>query len=113
MLDSILIVTLCVPDLDKAERGYVDWIGYEAAGRGRVSAALAAHWGAPLAADSRVTLLRAPASPDFTLRLVERPVTEGHSALRTHGWNANEILVEDPFALAERFAAPGSPFRVI
>lgn len=113
MLDSILMVTLCVPDLDEAERGYVDWIGYEAAGRGRVSAALAAHWGAPLAADSRVTLLRAPASPEFTLRLIERPATTGYSALRTHGWNANEILVEDPHGLAERFAAPVSPFRVI
>lgn len=113
MLQDILMVTLCVPDIDEAERAYVDWLGYKAAGRGQVSSGMAACWRAPLTVGSRIALLRPPASPDFTLRMIERPATAGYSVLRTHGWNANEILVEDPPALAERFAAPGSPFRVI
>lgn len=113
MLQAILMVTLCVPDLDAAERAYVDWLGYEVAARDTVSAGLAASWEAPRAAGSRMLLLRAPASPGFTLRLIERPPTDGYAALKTHGWNANEILAEDPVALAARFARPGSPFRVI
>lgn len=113
MLRDILMVTICVPDLDGAERAYVDWLGYEVAMRDSVSAGLAASWGAPLAIGSGLSLLRPPASADFTLRLIERPKTDGYAVLRSHGWNANEILVEDPQALAERFAMPGSPFRVI
>jgi hypothetical protein len=55
-----------------------------------------------------------PASGEQTfLRLVQSPATPGYEVMKTHGWNANEILVEDPDALAQRFAAPGSPFRVI
>ena len=72
MLHAILMVTLCVPDLGAAERAYVDQLGYAVATRGPVSAALADSWGAPLAAGSRSLLLRAPASPEFTLRLVEQ-----------------------------------------
>jgi len=113
MLQGILMVTLCVPDLDDAARAYVDWLGYELARRGRVPQGLAASWDAPLAAGSRTALLRPPASAEFTLRLIERPATDGYAVLRTHGWNANEILVEDPHALAGRFAGPGSPFRVV
>lgn len=113
MLQDILMVTLCVPSLDAAERAYVDGLGYEVAGRGSVSVALGAFWGAPLAVGSRLALLRSPVAPAFTLRLIERPATDGYQVLQTHGWNANEILVEDPHALAERFAAPGSAFRVI
>lgn len=113
MLRDILMVTLCVPDLDDAERAYVDWLGYELVRRDDLSAGLAASWTAPLAGGSRTALLRPPASPDFTLRLIERPATHGYTVLRSHGWNANEILVEDPQALAGRFAAPASPFRVV
>jgi catechol 2,3-dioxygenase-like lactoylglutathione lyase family enzyme len=45
------------------------------------------------------------------LRIVEQPRTRGYAALRTHGWNANEILVEDPDAMAARLA--DSPFRIV
>lgn len=113
MLDAILVVTLCVPDLDAAEQAYADQLGYRVAGRTPVSDELAAAWGAPQARGSRSLLLQAPASPDFTLRLVERPATAGYAALMTHGWNANEILALDPEALARQFDAPGSSFKVI
>jgi catechol 2,3-dioxygenase-like lactoylglutathione lyase family enzyme len=107
------MVTLCAPDLDAAEHAYVDWLGYEVAGRGTVTAGLAGSWIAPQAVGSRLVLLRAPASPGFSLRIIERPDTPGYAVLRTHGWNANEILAADPQALATRFAGRGSPFRVI
>lgn len=37
-------------------------------------------------------------------------VAAGYRALTTHGWNATEILAEDPDALATRL--DGSPFRI-
>ena len=105
MLQTIRMVTLCVPDLDAVERAYVDWLGYQVTARGRISPGLAAVWEAPAAAGSRTLCLEASASPDFTLRCIERPETPGYAALMTHGWNANEILAEDP----ERLAAQDCP----
>ena len=113
MLRSLRMVTLCVPDIVAAVRAYVDWLGYEIRSEGTVSERLAALWEAPLAAGSRTASLCSPASPETALRLIERPPTPGYAALMTYGWNANEILAEDPVALAARFAAGGSPFRVI
>jgi hypothetical protein len=33
--------------------------------------------------------------------------------MKTFGWNAIEILVQDPDALAAKFAQPGAPFEII
>lgn len=113
MLRSLRMVTLCVPDIVAAVRAYADGLGYAVRTEGTVSQGLAALWEAPLAAGSRTASLCSPASPETGLRLIERPPTPGHASLMTHGWNANEILAEDPVALAARFASADSPFRVI
>lgn len=113
MLRAIRMVTLCVPDLDAAVQAYIGELGYRPTLSGTVSEGLAALWEAPLAAGSRTATLCPPASPECALRLVERPPTPGYAALMTHGWNANEILAEDPEGLAARFAVVGSAFHVI
>jgi catechol 2,3-dioxygenase-like lactoylglutathione lyase family enzyme len=113
MLTAILMVTLVVPDLAAAERAYAQWLGFQVTERGEISAALAASWDAPAVTGSRYLLLQSASGADVHLRLIERPPTAGYSAMRTHGWNSNEILVEDPAALERKFGAEDSPFRVI
>jgi catechol 2,3-dioxygenase-like lactoylglutathione lyase family enzyme len=111
MLTAIIAVTLTVPDLDAAQSAYIGALGYRVAGEGVVSRELAAGWNAPRAAGRRYVLLQ-PASGEPTyLRLVQSPPVAGFEAMKTHGWNSNEILVQDPDALAASFA--GSPFRVV
>ncbi len=112
MLTAIIAVTLAVPDLAVAEDAYTRWLGYRIVDQGLVSRALAAGWNAPLAEGRRQVLLQ-PASGEPTwLRLVQSPATPGFEVMKTHGWNSNEILVEDPDALATQLAA-GSPFRIV
>lgn len=113
MLTAILMVTLVVPNLAAAERAYAEWLGFRVTERGTVPTELAASWGAPLVAGSPYLLLQSASGDAVYLRVIERPPTEGYAAMRTHGWNSNEILVEDPLALEQRFRAAGSPFRVI
>ncbi len=113
MLTAILMVTLVVPNLVDAERAYAEWLGFPVIERGAISPQLAASWGAPLAAGSPYLLLKSVSDSEVYLRVIERPPTPGYAAMRTHGWNSNEILVEDPFALENRFRAANSPFRVI
>jgi hypothetical protein len=75
-----------------------------------VPESLAHRWGAPAAAGRRWVVLRAPGPPSVVVRFIEQePI--GQAPLLGHGWNAMEVLVEDPYALARSFT--GSPFRVV
>ncbi|MEZ5458959.1 MAG: hypothetical protein R3E65_06515 [Steroidobacteraceae bacterium] len=57
-------------------------------------------------------LLHASQSPDTLLRLVEAPAQSATAlALPGHGWNAMEVLVRDPYALAAQLQ--GSPFKLL
>lgn len=110
-VESILAVTLVVPDLAAMEAAYTRWLDYRVVARDRVDAATARCWNAA-AMVGRRTLLMAPASSERVyLRCVESVHTQCATPLRALGWNATEILVQDPDALAVRFA--DSPFRVI
>jgi catechol 2,3-dioxygenase-like lactoylglutathione lyase family enzyme len=113
MLSAILVVTLVVADLDSTRSAYVDWLDYQIVAEDSVSSELAASWAAPTAAGSRSVLLQPASGGTMWLRLIERPHAAGYRAMQSTGWTANEILVEDPFDLAERFSKPGSPFRVV
>ncbi|MEY3975650.1 MAG: hypothetical protein RLZZ33_705 [Pseudomonadota bacterium] len=113
MLSAILVVTLVVADLDSTRRAYVEWLDYQLVNDDSISDDLAASWAAPAAAGSRSVLLQPASGASMWLRLIERPHAAGYRAMHSTGWTANEILVEDPFDLAERFREPGSPFRVV
>lgn len=113
MINAILMVTLVVADLGAAERAYIDWLGFRLTDRGTVTTQQAADWNTTAVAGSRYAILQSASGAEVYLRLIERPPTEGFAAMRTHGWNSNEILVEDPAALERKFAAADSPFRVI
>jgi catechol 2,3-dioxygenase-like lactoylglutathione lyase family enzyme len=111
MLNAILSVTLSAPDLDAVERAYVDLLDYTVAERGTVNSALAAAWGAPGAAGARWLLLQPASGAAVYLRVVESPPTAGYAVMKTHGWNSNEILVQDTDAVAKRLE--GSAFRIV
>ncbi|HSN70488.1 MAG TPA: hypothetical protein VLT59_03225 [Steroidobacteraceae bacterium] len=111
MLDVIVAVTITAPDLAAVEAAYRRWLDYEVVERGTVSRELAAHWSAPAVA-GRAYLTMQPASGEpVYLRFVEQSAVAGAEPMRTFGWNATEILVEDPVALAAKLRE--SPFRII
>lgn len=113
MLSAIVAVTLSVPDLNAAEQAYAQWLSYRTVEHGLVSRETASAWGAPLAEGRRYAVMQPASGEPVYLRLVQSPPTPGYEVMKTYGWNSNEILVRDPDALAARFAAPNSPFRVI
>ena len=45
------------------------------------------------------------------LRFVQAAPVAGYGPMKTFGWNATEILVQDPDALAEQLA--DSPFKIV
>ena len=107
MLGPILTVTVAVPDLDAAEHAYGTTLGYGVVDRGHVSAALASVWNAPVAAGRPFVLMQPESGAEVFFRFIESPPVPGYSALKTLGWNANELLVKDVDAMPERLKDSG------
>ena len=111
MLTAILAVTMTVSDLASVERAYGDYLGYRVVDRGTLAVELAEAWGTPALAGREFLLMQPESGAPVYLRAIRQEPVEGFAAMRTHGWNSNEILVEDTYAVHELLK--DSPFRVI
>jgi len=111
-LKRIQMATLTTPNLKQLEQDYGKWIDYRVRERGQISAELAQSWGAPQVAGQPYVLLSSDASPDIFIRAIEaKAPTPEYRPLTDHGWNAIEIIVEDPDRLRQKLE--GSPFKII
>lgn len=103
--------TLSVADLDRSSDLYCQWLDYSVEEQGELDRGLAESWGAPRAAGRRYAVLRPASGHDIFVRLIENRVHPEFVALRTYGWAAIEICVEDVLEANERILK--SPFEVI
>jgi catechol 2,3-dioxygenase-like lactoylglutathione lyase family enzyme len=103
--------TITTPDPAAAARRYQDYFGYQLLETGMVSAALAASWGAPAMAGRAYTVLGPASGVPVYLRFVESPAVPDFVPLRTFGWGAIELCVQDVQAVHERMK--DSPFEII
>ncbi len=113
LLSLILIVTVGTPDVEATERAYSQWLDYTVESRGEVSRDLAAVWNAPKMAGRDFVLMQPRSKEEIYLRFVQVDALEGYVPMKTFGWNAIELLVQDPDALAAKFAKPESPFEIV
>ena len=103
--------TLSVGELESTVGRYAEWLDYSVAERGTLDPALAAAWGAPASAGAAYAVMRPASGKNVYLRFVENRVHPDYVPLRTYGWAAIEICVEDVLAVNERML--GSPFEII
>jgi catechol 2,3-dioxygenase-like lactoylglutathione lyase family enzyme len=103
--------TLVTPDPDAAAALYGRWLDYVLVERGEVAADLAASWGAPGAAGRRYTVCRPASGCAVYLRFIEGEAPPEYRPLRTYGWAAVELCVQDVHAVDARLQA--SPFDII
>jgi hypothetical protein len=103
--------TVTTANLAAVERDYLHDLGYQVRERGKLSRELAASWGAPRAGGRAYVLLASDAAADVVIRAIESPAMPAYRPLTTHGWNAIEIVVQDPDSLRKKMA--GGPFEVI
>lgn len=113
LLKLILVITLSAPDLAAVERAYTGELGYEVVERGSVDSNLAAAWDARAMAGRPSLLLRPASKEPVYLRFVEAARSDGYAAMKTHGWNAIEMLAADPDEAARRMRAAPSAFRIV
>jgi len=103
--------TLTVADLDRSLSLYEKCFDYSLVERGQLEPDLAASWGAPESAGMRYAVMQPASGAEIYIRFVEQPPVPGYLALRSFGWAAIEICVEDVLAANSRIE--GSAFEVI
>lgn len=104
--------TLVVRDAGEAANRYAAWLDYEVVEDAPVPADLAAAWGAPASAGRRSVLMQPSSRLPVFLRFVEGDPVAEYLPIRTYGWAATEICVQDVEAVNERMMASGE-FEVI
>ena len=107
----IRAATICCSDLDRSTALYTDWLGYSPEESGSIDGQLAASWGSPAMAGRRYAVLRPASGHDVFLRFVESDPHADFVPLRSFGWAAIEICVQDVLAVNERML--DSPFEII
>ena len=112
MLKLILIITLGVPNVGAMTQAYNQWLGYQTVEQGQVGRDLAQAWGAPRMAGRPMALLQPESKANVYLRFVQVDPAPGYVPMKTFGWNAIEMMVQDPDALHQRFMAASSPFEI-
>jgi hypothetical protein len=113
MLKLLLIITFCAPNLGEMEHAYTSVLHYSVADRGTVSSDLAKEWAAPRMQGHSYILLRPASEANVYLRVVQQDAIADYVPMSTYGWNATEILVQDPDALASTIRDSPSGFRVV
>ncbi|PVX30698.1 VOC family protein [Sphingomonas pokkalii] len=108
---TILGGLVTVPDLDAALADYQGRLGLMLVEQGVLAGDLAGSWGCPASAGARMATLQPASGAPCCIRLVEAPVPDGYLPMRSYGWAAYELTVQDVFSLPDRLA--GSGFEVI
>ncbi len=111
LLKRIKMATLAVPDVDAIAPLYEEWLGYTVVQSGTVPEQLAQSWGAPASAGRRYINLQPESGADVYIRAVEVDPVPGYKAMNTWGWNAVEIICDDPDAVYEKLI--NSPFTLL
>lgn len=103
--------TVTVSDLGRSIDLYSRFFDYSVVEQGEISQTLAASWNTSNSAGCAYAVLQPSSGADIFLRFVEQPPVEGFKALRSYGWNALEICVQDVMAVNARMQ--DSPFDII
>lgn len=111
MLKDIVLVTILVNQLSAVEAPYRDELGYQAVHRGVIPAAQAELWDTPAMAGLPFVILQPASGRPVYLRFIEDQAATIPDAGTTFGWNALEMLAEDPDALLRQFE--GTAFKVV
>jgi hypothetical protein len=110
-MNRLRAATVSVVDCEATAHTYARWLGYRTVERGRIGAALARSWGAPEAAGRNFVVMQPASGAPVFLRFVEAPRVPAYRALRSFGWAALELCVQDVQAVARSLL--DSPFEII
>lgn len=101
-LREIRVVTHCVANLDTEIDTWSQYLGYSLRDKGQLSAQLCAAWGAAAETGKNYAIMAPASGVPVYVRFIETGERVGYWPPVTWGWNATEILVQDPDELARQ-----------
>lgn len=104
---QILGGVVTTPDLEPALEDYCGLLGLRHVARGTVDEDLAASWGTPASAGAKMATLQPMSGASCFVRLVEAPLPADFEPVRTFGWAAFELSVQDVFSLDRKIRGGG------
>lgn len=107
----IKAATVSAADAAGLAATYQQYFGLEIAEQGTVPSELALSWRAPGMGGRPYWLMTSKSDTPIFIRIVENPGMPAYTPLRSYGWNAMEICVEDVDRLHE--GLKDSPFKII
>ena len=105
MLETLLMVTLLCFNCEQSEQAYQDILHYQTVETGLVSEQLAQSWGAAKVAGEKYWVMQPASGEPVYLRFIHSDKAKDYQPMKQLGWNATEILSQDPDALSQTFAA--------
>ena len=105
------MATVSVVNIEEAERLYNKWLNYDAVERGNIPTELALSWGAEKTSGQPYVVMQPESGEDVYIRLIKINKPPKYNANTTWGWNAIEIICENPDELNKHFEK--SPFKII
>ena len=112
-MNLLRCATHTVRDLDSTIARFARWLDYRTVEQGEVPADIANAWAAPASAGRRYAVMGPASGAAVYLRFVEGDPVPEYLPIRSYGWAAIEICVQDVLAVNDRMIEPGSPFPVI
>lgn len=103
--------TLTVADIGRSTENYCTFFDYSVIEEGHLTEELASSWDARGSSGLPYVILKPSSDADIYIRFVQQPPVPDFKALRSFGWNAIEICVQDVLAANDRMEA--SPFEII
>lgn len=103
--------TLTVADLSRSIALYQEFLDYSVVEQGEVSENLAGSWNAPGTIGKPYAVMAPASGADVYLRFIQQPPHPDFVPLRSYGWAAIEICVQDVLAVNARMET--SPFEII
>ena len=110
-MNRLRAATVSVADCDAAVARYERWFDYRVVERGHVGTASAAAWNAPASVGAACAVMQPASGAPVYLRFVENPRVPGYRPLRSYGWAALELCVQDVRAVHAALA--DGPFDII
>lgn len=112
-MNLLRCATHTVTDLAATITRFATWLDYTVVEQGTVSVDLAASWGSPSSTGRHYAVCRPASGADVFLRFIEGDPVLAYLPIRSYGWAAIEICVQDVLKVNDRMLQPGSPFPVI
>ena len=110
-MQLIRAATLTVANLRRSIDNYTRFLDYKLVEQGLIEETLASSWNAPNTAGCSYSVLQPASQAEVFLRFIEQPPVPGYLPLRSYGWNAIEICVQDVLEVNKRML--DSPFEII